>query len=164
MAEVSSTDPTRLTVAVSQAVQTLATVAVSEKALTKSAAWSAFERRRLLGSGSGRFTTGEDIDRRHPTRTTDVLQGIASVSLMADGFKTSPMNRRGVTMGGMGCAYHVGVDGHLLEGGFDINSIGPDEVFGVEVFPGPATILMEYRSARRRSGCGLIMIWTRRGT
>jgi hypothetical protein len=37
---------------------------------------------------------------------------------------------------GQGYAHQVGVDGHLMEGGFDINSIEPGEVFGVEVFPG----------------------------
>ena len=161
MADLSVTDTTRLTFAMSQVAQTLTTVAVNEKAVTKSAILTGFERRRLAGSGSARFISRDDIDRRHPLRTTDVLQGISSIFLMIEGQKTIPMNRRGVSMG-MGCAYQVGIDGHLMESGFDINSIEPGEVYGVEVFPGPATVPMEFRSTRRSSGCGLIMVWTRR--
>ena len=164
MAELSSTDTTRLTFAMSRVVQTLATVAVNEKALTKSPILAGFERRRLLGSGSSRYVTRDDIDRLRPLHLSDVVRTIPSVTLMMDGTKPIPMNRRGVTMGGMGCAYQVGLDGHLMEAGFDMNSVDPSEVYGVEVFPGPATVPMEYRSARRSSGCGLIMIWTRRSS
>lgn len=163
MADLSPTDTTRLTFAMSHVAQTLATVAVNEKALTKSSMLAGFERRRLLGSGSSRYVTRDDIDRLHPMHLSDVVRGIPSVTIMMDGTKPIPMNRRGVTMGGMGCAYQVGLDGHLMEGGFDMNSVDPSEVHGVEVFPGPATVPMEYRSSRRSSGCGLIMIWTRRG-
>jgi outer membrane receptor for ferrienterochelin and colicin len=124
MAERSATDTTRLTVAMSHAVQTLATVAVNEKAMSKSPMLAAFERRRLLGSGSSRSSTRDDIDRLRPTHLSDVIRTIPSVTLTMDGNKPIPMNRRGV--------------------------------------PGPWTVPMEYRSARRSSGCGLSMIWTRR--
>jgi hypothetical protein len=164
MADLSPLDTTRLTFAMSRFAQTLATVAVNEKALSRSSLLSPFERRRLSGSGSARFLTRDDIERRRPMRTSDVLAGIPSITVMMDGTKPIPMNRRGATMGGMGCPYQVGLDGHLMEGGFDMNTIDPSEVYGVEIYPGPATIPMEFRSARRSSGCGLIMMWTRRGT
>jgi hypothetical protein len=162
MADVSSTDTTRLTFAMSRVAQTLATVAVNEKALANSPMLAAFERRRLLGSGSSRYVTREDIEQLRPLRLSDVIRTIPSVTLMMDGTKPIPMNRRGISLGGLGCGYQIGVDGHLMEGGFDMNSVEPAEVYGVEVFPGPATVPMEYRSSRRSSGCGLIMIWTRR--
>jgi hypothetical protein len=164
MADLSATDTTRLTFAMSRVVQTLATVAVNEKALANSPMLAAFERRRLLGSGSSRYVTREDIEQLRPLRLSDVIRTIPSVTLMMDGTKAIPMNRRGISLGGLGCGYQVGVDGHLMEGGFDMNSVDPAEVYGVEVFPGPATVPMEFRSSRRSSGCGLIMIWTRRSS
>jgi hypothetical protein len=164
MADQSASDTTRLTFAMSKVVQTLATVAVSEEALTNSSALTGFDRRRRLGVGSSRYLTREDIERARPMRTSDVLNTIPSMYMMMDGTRPIPMNRRGTTMGSKGCAYQIGLDGHLMEGGFDMNTVDPDEVFGVEVFNGPATIPLEYRSSRRSSGCGLIMIWTRRGT
>jgi hypothetical protein len=54
------------------------------------------------------------------------------------------------------------IDGHLREWGFAVNSIAPEEIHGIEVYPGPGTIPAEYASMSRDSSCGLIAIWTRR--
>ena len=47
-------------------------------------------------------------------------------------------------------------------GRFAVNSIAPEEIHGIEIYPGPATIPAEYASMTRDASCGLIAIWTRR--
>jgi hypothetical protein len=54
------------------------------------------------------------------------------------------------------------VDGAIVYRGtqgqapFDINSIRPEEMEGVEFYAGGASMPIEYRF-----GCGLVVIWTR---
>jgi hypothetical protein len=54
------------------------------------------------------------------------------------------------------------VDGYLREWGFAVNSIPPEQIHGIEIFPGPGTIPAEYASMSRDASCGLVAIWTRR--
>ena len=56
----------------------------------------------------------------------------------------------------------MAVDGQLREWGFAVNNIAPEEIHGIEIYPGPATIPAEFASMKRDANCGLIMIWTRR--
>jgi hypothetical protein len=56
----------------------------------------------------------------------------------------------------------VVVDGHLREWGFAVNTLTPEEIHGIEVYPGPGTIRAEYASISRDASCGLVAIWTRR--
>jgi hypothetical protein len=60
------------------------------------------------------------------------------------------------------CPLQVAVDGQLKEWGYAVNAIPPEEIHGIEIYPGPASIPAEYASMRRDANCGLIMIWTRR--
>ena len=55
----------------------------------------------------------------------------------------------------------VGVDGHLKEWGFSVDDITPADIYGIEVYSGPATVPRELLSLDASTSCGLVMIWTR---
>lgn len=139
-----------------------------------------FESRRMKWV-NGTFITQADIKKRIPSRLTDMFRGIPSVKLMDSAGTTLVALARapkpdlaGGSMGrgGLGgrssspkfitdCFLRVGVDGFIREWGFDMNSIAPEEVHGIEVFPGAASIPAKYSGARSDMMCGLVMIWTR---
>ena len=71
-----------------------------------------------------------------------------------------------VVAGGRGrqavpCIMRVGVDGYVMEWGFAADHIATDDIYGIEVYAGPATIPREYASQITDGYCGLVMIWTR---
>jgi len=122
----------------------------------------------------------EQIDKRAPYETTDILRRVTSITI-ADSMgvqmavsrrsqKPTYKNTRGpggaINQAGVldlaNCPLQVAVDGQLKEWGFAVNSISPKEIHGIEIYPGAATIPAEYASMRRDASCGLIMIWTRR--
>ena len=45
--------------------------------------------------------------------------------------------------------------------GFSLNAVQPEEVHGIEIHSGPASIPSEFGGARMDAYCGLVMIWTR---
>jgi hypothetical protein len=163
MVDVSATDTTRLTVAMSSSVHTLGTVAVRDTMNRSSSMLSGFHHRLSLPNGSAKFITRETIDGQRPLQTLDLFRSIPSIELVNIGGTRVPASKRGVRIGSAPCPIQIGVDGSLKAAGFDANVIPVSEIYGIEVYPGPATIPREFASIRSESGCGLIMIWTRRG-
>lgn len=105
----------------------------------------------------GTFVTRDEIDRQHPVRTTDLLQTIPGVQLVPVSFG----GRFAVRMRG-GCAPSVYLDGMRIRlFGMTIDDlVQPSEVEGIEVYRSGAEVPAEYSSG---SGCGAVLIWTRRG-
>jgi TonB-dependent receptor-like protein len=162
MIDVSATDTTRVTFAMTSSVQTLGTVAVRDTMNRRSSMLDGFHHRLSLPNGSARFITQEMIEAQRPLRTLDLLRTIPSIEIVHNGDTGVPSSRRGVKIGTAPCPLQIGVDGSLKAAGFDINMIPVTEIYGIEVYPGPATVPREFASTRRESGCGLVMIWTRR--
>jgi outer membrane cobalamin receptor len=111
-------------------------------------------------SGMGRFVTREDIERRRPIRTTDMLQMMPRVSLtnLNGGFAgTQVVTMRG-TGGGL-CIPNVYVDGMPHMSAEDINTLQPDDIDGIEVYTSPAMTPAEYQ---RNTSCGAILFWLRK--
>lgn len=162
MVDVSATDTTRVTFAMTVSVQTLGTVAVRDTMDRQSAILDGFHHRLSTPNGSARFITREMIEAQRPLRTLELLRMIPSLEMVNIGGTNLPASKRGVKLGSAPCPLQLGVDGHLKDFGFDANMIPVSEIYGIEVYPGPATIPREFASIRRESGCGLIMIWTRR--
>ena len=59
------------------------------------------------------------------------------------------------------CVFQVIVDGVQVEWGFNMDQLNRDDIHGIEVYPGPATIPVEFASMRRDAMCGIIAIWTK---
>ncbi|MFL5580183.1 MAG: hypothetical protein ACJ8AO_07405 [Gemmatimonadaceae bacterium] len=53
------------------------------------------------------------------------------------------------------------VDGQVKEWGHSLDSVQSEEVHGIEIYSGPASIPSEFGGARTDACCGLVMIWTR---
>ena len=126
-----------------------------------------FERRRARKNG-GQFVTREDLERRMPQVTSDIirrLQGVQVVDSMGVQLAISTRGRR-LNLAGRGppvveCVIRIGVDGMLKEPYFAMNTIPVSDIHGVEVYAGAASLPPEFGGARKDAGCGLIMIWTR---
>ncbi len=130
-----------------------------------------FWARRLIGVGA--FITREDIERRHPARSSDLLRMITGVRVVAgeSGFDrpfitmgrnavtANRASRTGITLGS-DCRVAYYVDGSYVPAGtFHMDDISPLMLEAVEVYRGPAETPTKLR--QRDTACGLIVIWTR---
>jgi len=169
MVNVVAGDTARVTFAMTPVPQRLADVTVRDSMTSRSPTLAGFERRALNHAGSAAYITRADIAARRPARATDLLRRISSIKIIDSAGVVMPVSRRsdkpviaGQEFDLAPCPLRVVVDGHLREWGFAVNSIAPEEIHGIEVYPGPGTIPAEYASMSRDSSCGLIAIWTRR--
>jgi hypothetical protein len=126
-----------------------------------------FEERRKREVG-GKYITRQDIQKQAPVVTTDLLRRVLGISVVDSVHIPVVISSRGFKMSNMKgnlvpvqCILPVGVNGFLTDSHFAINSIPPADIYGIEIYDGPASIppLMNGGGADRY--CGLVMIWTR---
>jgi len=132
---------------------------------------SDFWARRMLGVGA--FITRQDIERRHPQRSSDLLRTITGVKVMLG---DNAMDRSVITMGRTGtvlrqqrpgsktlvnsCDISYYVDGsYVPPGTFHMDDMSPLAIEAVEVYRGPSETPARLR--QRDTACGVIVIWTR---
>jgi TonB family protein len=95
---------------------------------------------------------------RQPSDMTDVLRSLVPAVRIS----SSRMARNAVRLRGSRCAPLVWLDGApAMAGEFDLDVISPETVSGVEIYPGPATVPVEFRSTRGIESCGVIVVWSR---
>lgn len=161
----------------------LDSVSVFAKAPSTSLRLREFELRKDRAVG-GTFISQSEIERRHPSRVTDIFRGIPSVRLIdsagvkllasSRGLKASlvppPKNPRLEAVGRGGnnggivdCVLRVAVDGQVKGWGYDLNDLAPEELFGIEIYPGPSSIPSQYGGMGNDKGCGMVLLWTRSG-
>jgi len=150
--QVGDADTLRFSFAMRRIATELDTIVVSAKLML--ARMAAFEERRKLGFGT--FITAEDIKRRNPVALGEVLRGIPSISIKGTGYDPQiPTSTRSSK-----CPLQVVLDDVLLPPSTDLATlIEPSAVMGIEVYSGPATAPLQYKSAK--AGCGVILIWTK---
>jgi len=114
-----------------------------------------FYDRRLEFGSQGRFITRELIERRNPQVVTDLLYNQPGLRVEYDG-----VGRRRVTVNrNAGCTPMLYLDGVLGDNSsFDI--VRPETIEGIEIYIG-AMIPIQYKAM---TDCGVILIWTRRGS
>ncbi len=127
-----------------------------------------FERRRRGGerSGFGHFIYGEDLEHRGGARATDLLRGVPGVTVSGSG---GHGQGQVVRMRG-GCVPAIYLNGSrinypMMQGRYaPIESLDTyvdvDSIEGIEVYRGsmqPGGRFVD------RSGCGLVLVWTKRG-
>ncbi|MHB1311415.1 MAG: carboxypeptidase-like regulatory domain-containing protein [Gemmatimonadaceae bacterium] len=170
-------DSAGVTVALRRAVQALDTSKVLAE--NRSEFLAGFESRRARGNGAATFITREQIEQRMSIRTIDIVRRAvgtrvidsAGVLLVASSRGSKPVfgalgSGKASTKGGddlAPCVMRIAVDGSMREWGFSLDEIEPKEIHGIEVYPGPATIPVQFGGLRKDAACGLVMIWTRRG-
>lgn len=159
---VSPTDTASVTVVLRPLAQELPEVRTSATNTT-SGKLSSFERHRAEGMGT--FLTQAQLEKAQGRLTSDVFRTIPGMavrpSLRSIAWYVAT-TRGDVRLGGGMCFASVMVDGVMVYRGgqrqtlFDINSIRPEEMAGVEFYAGSASMPIEYNA-----GCALVVIWTR---
>lgn len=159
-------DTADATLPIAPAVAQLDTVDVNAAAVANRPAHVAdFERRRQQKNG-GVFITRADIDENHPVATADLLRRVASVDVRQKDMRTVIVSHRGtasVLISPDLCVIPLGRDGLILGPNYNVNDIPASEIYGIEVYAGPATVPVEYRTSLPNGFCGLVMVWTRSG-
>lgn len=111
---------------------------------------------------AGHFLTREDLEPFENRRVTDALRArIPSVRIV---HSSGPI-RNAVRLRNQRCAPMVWLDGMSTPAGeFDLDVLETSGIAGIEVYAGPATIPVEFRTPFGRDGCGgAIVVWTRIG-
>ena len=111
-------------------------------------------------SGAGHYVTPEDITRRRPVMTSDLLRTLPNIQLRhrAGGRMGNTILMRGTFAGT--CSPGVYIDGMRLDGAdtADIDSwVRPEELAGMEIYS-VATVPAQYQTL---NGCGAILLWTK---
>jgi hypothetical protein len=129
-----------------------------------------FETRRLNHQATVSFTRA-DILKRNPADAWHMLTTVPSILIADNDTMVVARSARGATKGLLDispCYVQVMVDGivkNKLAGdkGYDLRDLPrPDEIHGIEVFAGPASIPLQYGGiGGAEKWCGLIAIWTR---
>ena len=130
-----------------------------------------FEDNRRMGLGH--FITEADIERERPVQTSQLFATMPGLQLIRDArtSRTYVVSSRGPTSistarCGAGRPADVYLDNvHIYSGRpgeppFDINSLDPNDIGGVEYYPGPSETPMRYQNLN--AVCGVLVIWTRR--
>jgi hypothetical protein len=128
-----------------------------------------FWARRMAGNGA--FITREDIERRRPQNSSDLLRTVMGVKvtmgesgfdkpLITMGRNTQLRPARDVASLASACRVSYYVDGSYVPGGtFHMDDLSPLAIEAVEVYRGPAETPVRFR--QRDSACGVIVLWTR---
>jgi len=124
-----------------------------------------FERRRQQ-KNAGVFITRDQIDAEHSVTTSDLLRRVPSVDVRQKDMRTVIVSHRGTVSALITpdlCVIPLGRDGLILGPNYNVNDIPANEIYGIEVYGGPATVPVEYRTSLPNGFCGLVMVWTRSG-
>ena len=111
----------------------------------------------------GYFIDADQIEKRQPFRTSDLLRMAPGVSI----FQGSGLgDQLQIQMRGVssmtGCQPMLVIDGMKLEGSAgDIDQITrPEDIQGMAVYRGPSETPVEYQGS---NSCGAVVVWTKRG-
>ena len=133
-----------------------------------------FYERQTRGAGGGLFITPEKLEQRNPRKLTDVFFGLLGTTVMEPtlgaGGRAVFFPRSGLRFSGQICWPMIYVDHHLASTGglagadptaLDTYVHGTD-VAAVEVYRSAAEVPAEFSGAN--AGCGVIVVWTKRGS
>ncbi len=129
-----------------------------------------FDTRHRSGVATASITR-EDIVKRNPVDAWQMLTNVPSIRIIGrDNGVTAQSTRSGHLLPDLTiepCFLIVMVDGLILNGNpgqkaFDLRQLPkPDEIHGIEVFAGAASIPLQYGGVGDGKWCGMIAIWTR---
>ena len=106
---------------------------------------------------AGTFITRDDIERRMPMASSDMLRRVPGLRLARD--RTGNL----IATGRGNCPYRFIINGVRINAGFSIDEMPPHWFEGMEVYQGPAQTPIEFGAGPGDPGasCGVIVIWTR---
>ena len=114
---------------------------------------------RRQARGPGVFVTRADIDRRNPTRLSDMLRQFPAIRIvgrpggpMAIRFPSTSMARRD-------CPPQYWVDGRRVSN-FELDELPPGDIEGIELYTGPSSTPMQFTADDTKT-CGTVVVWSR---
>lgn len=127
-----------------------------------------FDRRRMSGR-EGIFLTDSQIVKGGHILFTDLFRRFSSlrvtdslgVYVVTSARAQKPVITPGKPIDLGPCAFRIVIDDLQMAWGFDLNMLNRDEVYGIEIYSGPATIPPEFGSMHKDAMCGIIVIWTK---
>ncbi len=110
--------------------------------------------------GMGHYYTRDEIEKRNPANTTDLLRTVPGVRLQPLGFGRQTLRFRGSR-----CPPLVWIDGSPLGAGeFDIDNVPSRSIEAMEIYTGIAALPSEFTAGpTTTTSCGTIVIWSRQG-
>ena len=120
------------------------------------ALYAGFYRRKARGTGQ--FITPEQIERRKPRYTSDMLRSVRGLAIGASRGGRAQVT---VTRELIPCEPVIFIDG-LYVADFDVDDILGSDLGAIEVYLGPSQVPAQYANLAPGS-CGAILVWTRRG-
>ncbi|MGQ0642485.1 MAG: carboxypeptidase regulatory-like domain-containing protein [Gemmatimonadaceae bacterium] len=110
--------------------------------------------------GLGHYYTREEIEKRNPANTTDLLRTVPGIRLQPLGFGRQTLRFRGAR-----CPPLVWIDGSPLGAGeFDIDNVPSRSIEAMEIYTGIAALPSEFTAGpTTTTSCGTIVIWARQG-
>jgi hypothetical protein len=119
-----------------------------------------YQRRRRVAATNATVLTGDELMLRDSTNLPWALRNVWSTEMRFSGENgpTLQHRRRGYT-----CDMPIFLDGMLMLGFFNLGSLKPDQILGIEIYPPqiPPLLPFEYLSRHEYPGCGGILIWTK---
>ncbi len=101
----------------------------------------------------GIVITEDDIDRRRPVFTTDLIQNLAGFRVIGSGAQARIQGTR------RGCSPALFIDG-MYTPGYNLNDISPQFIKLVIAYRGLAGVPPQYQNLRADSSCGTIAVIT----
>ena len=117
-----------------------------------------FERRRRMGLG--RFFDETEIERRKPTRLTDLLRTLPGVYVVPSQWGGEDVLMRGGSGGAGLCRPELVIDGsrQINDATFPVNTlVWANELRAVEVYSRSIFVPVQYQTM---NDCGAIVVWT----
>ena len=157
---VSPRDTTSITLTLNPLGQALPAV-VTKGAAQNIGKLAEFERRRA--AGFGKFITSEMFEKNANRQTGDIMTLLAGARIVRPSSNVAYVaTTRGSSRTGP-CYSTVIVDGVVVynqrQPKFDVNTIPPEQIAGIEFYAGASTAPVEYNLTG--NACGVVVIWTR---
>jgi hypothetical protein len=123
-----------------------------------------FERRRLRGDANATVTQAQ-IEHRGPVKLSQMLRDIPGLRVADSSGSTVLISKRSLKvlrdLTLAPCVMRLTIDGVVMPALANIDAIVPKDVYGIEIFSGPARLPPELDGLRTDNWCGVIAIWTR---
>jgi hypothetical protein len=119
-----------------------------------------YERRRAKGIGT--FITPKQIQDLKPSFSSEIFRQMPMVRLIStpSGYGIRFQAMLSINQKSSECIPMLWIDGQRVAG-MEIDEIGANDIFAVEIYRGASTIPMQFIS-NGHSQCGAIVVWTKR--
>jgi hypothetical protein len=169
--QVDAADTLRLSFALEHTTSELDTVKVTGK--RSSVRMAEFEERRKLGLGQ--FMTQDQIEKHNSIYATELIRTFSSVNVrpapgraasiplyIAMSLRPGGSGNGSMKGGGLFCPLKVVIDGVQMPNPYNLDDLPPPrDLVAIEVYSGPATVPLRFKSAD--TSCGVILVWTKDG-